>query len=221
MRAKSLFFCAVIVCLHAQPNPGDLLQRVTRKVAETIDRLPKYVCTQTVDRWQFDPPAGPGGHLCSTPADVDALMEVVLGVERNKALLLTTSDRVRLDTAVSGGREMYSWVGESRFEDPSLFQLPTSGAPRSSFASLLTVVFRDDKASFSYKGEVTEAGRRMADFEFRVPVQSSHYVYGARGSRITTANYGAILADAQTADLVRMTIHTDALPAATGSCEGS
>jgi hypothetical protein len=222
VRGKSLFLCGVVVCLQAQPDPGDLLQRVTSKVLETVDRLPKYMCTQTIDRSQYEPQAGPAGHSCGPPSDVEALMEVSLGVERNKPLLLNTSDRLRLDVAVSAGREMYSWVGESRFEDRSLFQLVRSGAlSTGSFASLLTVVFRDDHASFSYKGGITEAGRRLADFEFRVPVQSSHYIYTGAGNRVTTAYYGSILVDPQTADLVRLTVHTERLPPETGSCEAS
>jgi len=149
-------------------------------------------------------------------------MDISLGVERNKPLVLTTSDRLRLDVAVSGGREMYAWVGESRFEDRSLFQLVRNGAlSTGSFAELLMVVFRDDRASFSYKGEIAEAGRQLADFEFRVPVQSSHYIYTGAGNRVTTGYYGSILVDPRTADLERLTVHTERLPPETGSCEAS
>jgi hypothetical protein len=222
MRAKSLIFCGVIVCLHAQPEPGDLLQRVTRKVLETVGRLPKYMCTQTIDRSQYEPAAGTAGHSCDTPAGVDALRDVTLGFEKHKPLRLTTSDRLRLDVAVSAGSEMYSWVGESRFEDRSLFQLVRNGAlSTGSFASFLMVIFRDDEASFSYKGEITETGRQLADFEFRVPVQSSHYIYTGAGNRVTTGYYGDIFVDPKTADLIRLVVHTEGLPPETGSCEAS
>jgi hypothetical protein len=222
MRAKSLIFCGVIVCLHAQPEPGDLLQRVTRKVSETVGRLPKYMCTQTIDRSQYEPAAGTAGHSCDTPAGADALGDVALSFEKHKPLRLTTSDRLRLDVAVSAGSEMYSWVGESRFEDRSLFQLVRNGAlSTGSFASFLMVIFRDDEASFSYKGEITEAGRQLADFEFRVPVQSSHYIYTGAGNRVTTGYYGDIFVDPKTADLIRLVVHTEGLPPETGSCEAS
>jgi hypothetical protein len=198
----------VIVCLHAQPGPGDLLQRVTGKVLDTVGRLPKYMCTQTIDRSQYEPAAGAAGHHCEPSA--------------RKQLIHTTSDRLRLDVAVSAGREMYSWVGESRFEDRSLFDLVRTGAlSTGSFASLLMVVFRDDGAAFSYKGETTEAGRKVAEFEFRVPVQSSHYIYSGAGSRVTTGYYGSILVDPVTAELVRLSVQTEALPPETASCESS
>jgi hypothetical protein len=191
-------------------------------VLETVGRLPKYMCTQTIDRSQYEPPSGPAGHSCGPATDVDALLEVSLGVEKHKPLVLTTSDRLRLDVAISAGSEMYSWVGESRFEDRSLFQLVRNGAlSTGSFASLPMVVFRDDQASFSYKGEITEAGRQLADFEFRVPVKSSHYIYSGAGAPVTTGYYGDILVDPKTADLIRLAVHTEALPPETGSCEAS
>jgi hypothetical protein len=180
------------------------------------------MCTQTIDRSQYEPAAGRAGHSCDPPKGVEALMEVPLGIEKHKPLLLTTSDRLRLDVAVTAGREMYSWVGESRFEDRTLFQLVRTGAlSTGSFASFLTVVFRDDEASFSYKGEIAEAGRQLADFEFRVPVQSSHYFYSGAGNRVTTGYYGDIFVDPKTADLIRLAVHTEGLPPETGSCEAS
>src|SRR5580658_1273107 len=177
MRPKIPMLCFLLTCLYAQPDPGDLLQRVTKKVLDTVDRLPKYICTQTIDRSQYEPTVGSAGRPCEPYA--------------RKQLRLTTSDRLRLDVAVSAGREMYSWVGESRFEDRSLFQLVRNGAlSTGSFASFLMLIFRDDEASFSYKGEVAEDGLQLAEFEFRVPVQSSHYIYTGAGSGVTTGYFG-------------------------------
>jgi hypothetical protein len=208
MQPKNLMLCCLAVGLHAQPDPGDLLHRVTTKVLETVDRLPKYMCTLTIDRSQYEPPTGLTRHSCEPDA--------------RRQLRLTTSDRLRLDVAASAGQEMYSWVGESRFEDRSLFQLVGSGAlSTGSFASFLMLVFRDDEASFSYQGEILEAGQRLAEFEFSVPVQSSHYIFAGPGNRITTGYFGSIFVDPHTADLLRLVVHTDALPAETGSCESS
>jgi hypothetical protein len=208
MRGSILIICSAIACLHAQSDPGDLLQRVTKKVLDTVGRLPKYMCTQTVDRSQYNPTVGTAGRKCEPYA-------------RNQ-LRLTTTDRLRLDVAVTGGREMYSWVAESRFEDRSLFELVNNGAMSTgSFASFLMVVFRDDEASFSYQGERSEGGRQLAEFEFRVPVESSHYIFNGAGNRVTTGYFGSVLVDPQTADLVRLVVHTEALPPETGSCESS
>jgi hypothetical protein len=47
--------------LAAPQNPNELLSRVRRKIVETVNRLPKYVCTQTVERKQSAPAAAAGG----------------------------------------------------------------------------------------------------------------------------------------------------------------
>lgn len=200
--------CCLAAGLHAQPDPGDLLQRVTKKVLETVGRLPKYMCTQTIDRSQYEPTVGTAGHSCEPYARTQ--------------LRLTTSDRLRLDVAASAGQEMYSWVGESHFDDRSLFDLVRNGAlSTGSFSSFLMLIFRDDEASFSYKGETSEAGRHLAEFEFRVPVQSSHYIFSGAGKHVTTGYFGSIFVDTQSADLARLVVHTEALPPETGSCESS
>lgn len=195
-------------CAHAQPSSADLLRRATAKVLETVGRLPKYMCTQTIDRTQLEPVAGTAGRSCEPP--------------KGKQLRLTTSDRLRFDVAVSAGREMYSWAGEGRFEDGGLFQLVKNGAlSTGAFASLLAVVFRDDEAVFSYKGETTEAARRVAEFEFHVPAPSSHYAFSGRDSRVITGYFGSIFVEPATADLVRLMVQTEGLPAETGACESS
>ena len=83
------------------------------------------------------------------------------------------------------------------------------------------MVFRDDEAVFSYKGETTEAARKVAEFEFHVPAPSSHYVFSGRDSRVITGYFGSIFVDPATADLVRLMVQTEGLPAETGACESS
>jgi hypothetical protein len=52
-RALLVLCCATIV--HARPDPSDLLLRERNKLLNTVDRLPRYPCTQTVDRTQYEP----------------------------------------------------------------------------------------------------------------------------------------------------------------------
>ncbi len=206
MRSATLLVCAV-ACAQTQPPPGELLARVSERVLNTVDRLPRYMCTETIDRKQYEP--GSGRSEPCEPAS-------------RRLTFLATSDRLRMDVAVSAGTEMYSWVGESHFEDRGLFGMVGTGAVSTgSFSAFLTVIFRTDNTAFSYAGPVTEAGRQLERFEFHVPHEMSHYFYSGNGSRVITGYMGAILVDPQTADLVRLEVHTEGLPPETGSCQSS
>lgn len=208
MRRGFLLLWATASCVHAQPSYADLLRRATAKVLETVRRLPKYMCTQTIDRSQLELLPGVEGRQCEPP--------------KARQLRLTTSDRLRLDVAILAAHEMYSWVGEGHFEDGGLFQLVRNGAlSTGAFSSFLEVVFRDDAGAFSYKGETIEGGRKVAEFEFRVSAPSSHYIFSGRNSRVVTGYSGSIFVDSATADLVRLKVQTDGLPVETGACESS
>jgi hypothetical protein len=199
-----LLLCASAACLHAQGE--DLLRRATAKVMETVGRLPKYLCTQTIEREQKEPPPGSAGRNCEP--------------SKRRQLALTTSDRLRLDVAMTGSREMYSWVGEGFFDNRSLFDVVKTGAMSTgAFSSFLRVVFRDDEARFSYKGETTEGGKKLTEFAFSVPQQLSHYTFTG-GSSVITGYSGSIFVDSETAELARLIVQTDNLPLATGACEG-
>jgi hypothetical protein len=203
-----LVLLAAVSCVGAQPSYADLLRRATAKVLETVHRLPKYMCTQTIDRSQLELLPGMEERRCEPP--------------KARQLRLTTSDRLRLDVAILAAHEMYSWVGEGHFEDGGLFQLVRNGAlSTGAFSSFLEVVFRDDAGAFSFKGETMEGGRKVAEFEFRVSAPSSHYIFSGRNSRVATGYSGSIFVDSATADLVRLKVQTDGLPVETGACESS
>ena len=55
MRRQLLLLAALAAHLMAQPDPSELLLRVREKVLHTVDRLPRYMCTQTIDRAQYEP----------------------------------------------------------------------------------------------------------------------------------------------------------------------
>ena len=82
--------------LRAQPDPSDLLLRVRDRVLNTVDRLPRYLCTQTVDRWQYEP-----GGIRAMPGC--KAMERERG--KQSPMVLTTADRLRLDVGVAQGKE--------------------------------------------------------------------------------------------------------------------
>src|SRR6266404_1610379 len=129
MRARLLLALGVAVGLQAQADtqrdPMELLRKVQAQVTKSIDRLPRYMCTQTVDRLQ---------------QDIDSLRST-RNCEREpkpENIHITTSDRLRIvhPDGVSDNRTVFSacheFLGEStvRFDPPPSFStspaLPTA-----------------------------------------------------------------------------------------------
>jgi hypothetical protein len=207
---RALLFCSCALVLHAQQEPHDLLTHVRAKVTETINRLSRYMCTQTVERSHYE---------------LDSVLDRSIScddlIARPRPAHRTTSDLLRLDVGVGANGEMYSWAGENRFHDQSLSELVREGAiSNGSFASFLNIVFSTDMAAFSYDGEKIEDGRRLAGFVFQVSPQTSHYIFSNRTS-VTTAYEGTVLVDPKTYDLVRLVIRTKDLPIETGACQAT
>ena len=195
--------------MWAQQDPVDLLRRVQAKIRDSMDRLPQYMCTQTIDRSLYEPDIHDRGAACDESPS-------------RRSNHLATSDRLRLDVGISASREMFSWVGESRFNDHDLFDLVHEGAiSDGSFAAFLTAIFHSGSASFTYNGEIVEDGRTLSEFGFRVPYEKSHYFWGEGPHRVITGYDGTFLVDPKIAELVRLAVRTSQLPAETSACYAS
>jgi hypothetical protein len=213
VRRQLFLLAAMVARVMAQPDPSELLPRVRERVLNTVDRLPRYLCTQTIDRSQYEPDRVVYLKDCE---------DLELSRDTRWKLLRTTADRLRLDVAVAAQREIYSWVGENQFGNRSLLEIVNEGSISTGyFLGFLDLVFRSDNADFSYAGEVSEGGRKLMEYRYRVPLETSHYVFGPRGRAVTTAYEGAVLADPETADLVGLTVRTSHLPSETGACEAT
>jgi hypothetical protein len=193
-------------------DPRDLLLRVRAHVTDTVHRLPKYMCSLTVERAQYlpDPNHAPS---------CDAMSAQWTKGELNPRLYQT--DRVRLDVGIAAANEIYSWVGEDRFDDRDVFDLVSQGALQTGgFTGFLTSIFGGEAANFTYNGETVSNGRTLAEFGFQVPQEQSNYWFTNRhGKRITTGYEGEFLADPKTGELMRLVIRTNGDLSETGACE--
>jgi hypothetical protein len=204
--------------LRTQQNVADdakaILLNARQKIIKAIGRLPKYLCTETVERYTFQPEITLEGASCAE-----------LAKKRNSAdfnLRETTSDRLKLDVAVSGDSEMYSWAGEDHFSAQSLHSLVQNGATSTgTFASFLGSIFGTAAATFTYNGDVNAAGHVVAEFGFRVPVEKSSYSIRNSLSDSIVGYGGVFWVDLKTFDLVRLSITADKLPLELNACETS
>ena len=135
IRFTLVFISAVL--LRAQQDPTALLERLRTKIADSLDRMPRYMCTETIERSVFAPDAQNGGSACDERPG-------------RRSTHIASSDRLRLDVAMGSAVEMYSWAGESRFSDRDLLDIVHEGAiSTGSFGAFLAGIFRTEDASFA------------------------------------------------------------------------
>ncbi len=194
-------------------DPRGLLLRVRDNITDTLARLPKYMCSLTIDRAQYAPDP-------THPLSCDGLAG-----QRKKGEFkprLAETDRVRLDVAIAAANEIYSWVGEDRFDDRDVFDFVRQGALQTGgFRSFLSSIFTGSAANFSYNGETALEGRTLVEFGFQVPREQSTYMFGNRREHVIAGYEGTFLVDPKTGELVRLVVRTSGLPADTDACEAS
>ena len=206
MTARLLFILPLATALSAQQQePRDLLQRLRAKVVDSLNRLPRYMCTETIDRLQFDASEPVRRSDCDRNA--------------NHPNHLASSDRLRLDVGVGTDAEMFSWTGARQFDDHDLRDIVQEGAiSTGSFTAFLTAIFGTDTAQFTYNGDKTVDRRTLTEFGFRVAQDRSRYYFGEGSRRAIVGYTGTFLADPKTADLVRLELSTNQLSPDTGAC---
>jgi hypothetical protein len=209
MRFESLalsFVCAVT--LHAQTDAQEILLNARQKILESVDRLPHYMCTETVERYRYTTSINRHLSACDEPALKD------------RKLTLQIQDRLRLDVAISPLREMYAWYGAKEFDDRDLLDIVNDGAiSTGEFGGHVSNLFGSSIATFTYNGDRTdEKGRTVCEFGYRVPKDKSRYEFGNRKYSTLTGYDGTILIDAKTFEVLRIVIQTSSLPVETGAC---
>jgi hypothetical protein len=207
MHTRFLFALGVVLAgstnLPAQEDHKDLLAHASAKVLDTLSRIPRYMCTQTIDRSRYQPKDSHRAEGCG-------------GDGSRRDTTLVTFDRLRLDVAMSERGEIYSWVGESRFSDADLVDIVREGAiATGSFANFLGAIFHDNNATFTYKGDY---GRTLVEFAYKVPQEKSGFHYGEKPNRVVTGFEGTFLVDPKTSELARLVVRTDPLPPETRAC---
>ena len=209
MWTRFLFAFSIAATLRAQEDPRDLLVRVRARVEESLNRLPNYMCTQTIDRYRYQPDVPQPSVACDESSG-------------RPSTHLATSDRLRFEVAVKSTGEMYGWPGENRFDDRELVDIVTDGAiSTGTFTAFLAGIFANHSATFTYDGESTEGGLTFSEFGFHVPYEKSHYFIGFAEHRSATGYDGTFRVNPKTADIARLSIRTSQLPAETGACYSS
>src|SRR5215467_7110738 len=200
------------VAATAEYDPAVVLKQVTEKVIAGIAQTPNHTCVQTVNRRYYHPVASTLRRPCGE------LLQLRRHPTPDMVLREVESDRLRLDVTLSDQGEIYSWAGASQFED-RIDKVVTHGPlGTGAYGALLSVVFRRDVKHFRFARKLVQDGHVRLEYSFRVQESDSHYRVILPSKLVYTAYHGTFVADAETAQLVRITVETAELPAASGSC---
>ncbi len=170
---------------ETEPVADPLLVRLRERAAESIRRRPNYTCVETIERSKLHD----GCSKCES------------------------SDRLRLEVAVVGGRERFAWPGTSHFEDAELNEMVRIGLVGSGdFAGASDFVFFSDQATHKVRGEEMVGGRRAIRYDYVVPAAAQGYRIRGKDAEATVGFHGSFVVDAETFDLLRLEAHADDIP---------
>jgi hypothetical protein len=205
-----------LAALYGQtpPDPSEVLDGARQKIRETMKRLPKYACLETIDRTFYAAPsAQPGGGVSCDQISAQRK-------HRNKGLSEYATDRLRIEVAEGMDKEIHSWPGASRFDLTEIDQIVDSGPfGTGAFGAYLVGIFENENARFDYRGETARDGKRLMVFGYSIAQEVSRYEVRAGDSWVTTAYRGTFEVDPESLEIQRVTLQTTELPAETGICE--
>ncbi len=216
MRYALIFAWAIGTARGTAYDPDEVLRKATQKVLASAREIPNYTCVETVSRDYFAPVAALLPRACAV------LLEQRRHPTPDLVLSLYSTDRLRLDVTMARKGEVYSWPGASRFEEAGIDHVVLYGPiGTGSFGGIVVVVFDEDVKKFTFEKTVLANDRTLMEYSFQVAASDSHYAVKADNSWVRTAYSGTFQVDAETADMVRMTITTGDVPLATGMCQST
>jgi len=122
-------------------------------------------------------------------------------------------DRWRLEVAYSGGRELYSWPGDGRFEAGIEDLLPGHGlVSNGSYALHVRTLFLREVAEFSAPREEACEGAPCVRLDFHVAASRSGYALSAGDGGAAVPLAGSAWFDAASLDIERLEVRVEAPP---------
>jgi len=183
MMAASLFAAGVAIPQDLPPGVL-LLSRVKNHVKEELQRLPNISCLETIQR-EHQAPNGKMRPL----------------------------DTVCLEVLTNGHKELYASPRDRKFSARHPLSFAGSGILGNGiFGGYLKDILLNGNVSDEYKGEEEVGGRRLARYDYRLPLMWSGQTIQVLEGSGTVGLRGSYWADPQTYDLVRLELNADDIP---------
>lgn len=193
---RAWMFAVAAACASAQQaydplkplTPEEImLGRVRVVAAQAFAKLPNFTCVETIERSRRAAP--------------------------NKKYEFL--DTIRLEVAYVEGKELYSWPGETRFEERDLPTMVggTGAIGTGDFALHAKSVLLGAMVKFTPAVIEELEGRPVYRFDFRLSIKHSGYVLRILPHEGVVGYSGSTWHDKQTLDLLKLEVIIDEIPA--------
>jgi hypothetical protein len=173
----------------AREDPDVVLQHIRAKMMEHFSQLRNYTCHVTVDRL----------------------------IKRVGYNTMERQDRVSLEAAFVGDRELFSRDGETRFEERSVSSMVAGGMiSNNALGFHEDAVLSGDGAEFKYRGPCKKDGHKTYRYDFHIGEEKSHFLVRHNAAEAIVGYKGTIWVDADTLDIVRVDWKSDRIPSSVG-----
>jgi hypothetical protein len=155
-----------------------LLSKIKRQARQDLTRIPNFTCLETIERTSRNSVSKP-----FSPVDV-----------------------ILVEVAHAGDRELFAWPGASRFENPNLGAMISSGLiSNGEFVSHARTVFLGDYGVVRYAGMEEVRGRQAARYDYETSAAFSGYTVHNAGREAVVGVKGSFWGDSISFDLLRLT----------------
>lgn len=198
MRKLWIAVIFVAACAAAE-EPAQILEQIRQNASKQLSKSVNYTCTETLERSYY---RNNGFAMAIDGPEAVA-------VPKNEFL----HDRLRLDVAVSEGKEIYAWHGAGKFSAPEVTDIVRHGPiSTGQFVGYLNNLFRVAGVKFTYVGKISDNGGSHYRFDFDVPPAASRsQVHTASGYR-TVPFHGWFTAGVSDLQLATLEIIDDEIP---------
>lgn len=200
MRGFWLLIGLTSISWSAKNNWREILNRVRDNVAHQVAKSTNYTCVETVDRTSFR-------------SSLD-LLPGCANESKTPVRVRHMHDRLRLDIAVSEGKEIFAWHGQDKFSGSSTIEDVVQGGAVSSgeFIGFLANIFVHGGIRFEYTGEAVTNGVQIYSFNYVVPIASSGYHVGTRQGRQAIAFHGSFSVRGSDFQLASLSVIAEEIP---------
>jgi hypothetical protein len=181
--AAGLFLAGVASSQDLPPGVL-LLSRVKNHIKEELQHLPDISCLETVQR-EYQPAKG----------------------------TMRPLDTVRLEVLTNGHKELFASPGDRKFSERHPISYVGSGMLGNGlFGLYLNDILVTGNVSNEYKGEEDLGGRRLARFDYRLPLMWSGQTIQIEEGSGKVSLHGSYWADPQTYDVLWLELNADDFP---------